>query len=121
MNQPKEEDTMNTIKKVENLTEFLTESVENVVNTVERVHQTALDVPANLLKVVGLSEATAEKVKAKQHQVVGSKPSKTWNGTARQRPKKMPRQHPRKSLQRSTSVVIDFTTLPPGGVNPFCR
>ncbi len=62
---------MNAIKKVESLTEFLTESVENVVNTVERVHQSALDVPANLLKVVGLSEATAEKVKAKQHQVVG--------------------------------------------------
>jgi hypothetical protein len=63
---------MNTIKKVENFAEFLTESIENVVNTVERVHQTALDIPIDMLKSVGLPEETAVKVKDKQHQLVGS-------------------------------------------------
>lgn len=63
---------MNVMHKVGNFTDYLKESVESVVDAVERVHQTALDMSVDLLKVVGLPEEKAVEAKEKQRKLVGS-------------------------------------------------
>lgn len=63
---------MNAIKKDEGLTGYLRESVESIVNTIESVHQTAIDVQMGLLTTVGLPEDKAAAVKDKQFKLIGS-------------------------------------------------
>lgn len=63
---------MNTMQKAGNFTDFVKESVENVVDTVERVHQTTLDMAVDFLKVVGLPEEKTTEAKEKQRKLVGS-------------------------------------------------
>ncbi len=63
---------MNTTQKAGTFANFVQETVENVVDTVERVHQTALDMAVDFLKVIGLPEEKATEAKEKQRKLVGS-------------------------------------------------